>query len=142
MNEGKIGKLIYGIGRICLFIRDAYVAVQDDSPEDWSLNKTLTYLGLGSLGFGKKPGPRVVDEEAAKAKFGSLSVSRMTRAERSLTTDEIEPDLLTTLQFSYQHTTLFTPISYSARVSSHYHHHHLPPLRTRNLSLLSSLICR
>ena len=142
VNEGTIGKIIHGIGRTCSFIRDAYVAVQDDSPEDWSLNGTLTYLGLGSLGFGKKPNPRVLDEEAANAKFGSLSVSRMARAERSLTTNAIEPDLPTTLQSSYQRTTLLTLISCSARVSSHYRHHHLLLLPTRNLSLPLLLICR
>ncbi len=74
VNENLIRKIIGAVGRTCVSMRDEYVAVQDDSPEEWSVSGTLAYLGLGSLGIGKKPPRRTLDEEAAKTMFGRLFV--------------------------------------------------------------------
>ncbi|KAI9884506.1 MAG: Esa1p-associated factor [Watsoniomyces obsoletus] len=75
VNENIIRKIIAAVGRTCSSMRDEYVAVQDDSLEEWSVTGTLAYLGLGSLGFGKKAPPRTLDEEAAKTMFGLLPPS-------------------------------------------------------------------
>ncbi|KAI9792468.1 MAG: hypothetical protein M1816_002352 [Peltula sp. TS41687] len=72
VNETIIQKIIESIGRTCSSARDRYVDVQDDSPEEWSLSNTLTYLGLGSLSFNKKPTTQTVDEETAKRLFAQL----------------------------------------------------------------------
>lgn len=74
MNENIIKRIIELLGITCSSARDRYIEIQDDSPEEWSLSNTLTYLGLGGLNFNKKQIPRTIDEETAKRRFAQLYV--------------------------------------------------------------------
>ena len=72
VNENVIKKVIDCVGRACALARDAYVAIQDDSPEEWSVAAALEYLGLGNYGPGKKNASRTISEETARAQFAAL----------------------------------------------------------------------
>ena len=72
VNENVIKKVIDCVGRACASARDAYVAIQDDSPEEWSVAAALEYIGLGNYGPGKKNASRTISEETAKAQFAAL----------------------------------------------------------------------
>jgi hypothetical protein len=53
-------------------LRDAYVAVQDDMPEGWTLGSTLNYIGLGMLAPASKPKTPVRGPDETKALFAAL----------------------------------------------------------------------
>ncbi|KAI9753267.1 MAG: hypothetical protein M4579_005240 [Chaenotheca gracillima] len=72
VNEGTIQKIIRAIGLESRILRDGYVAVQDDLPEGWSFNSTMTFFGLGALTSAPKPAQAAPSPEAAKALFASL----------------------------------------------------------------------
>ncbi|PYH96242.1 DUF1741-domain-containing protein [Aspergillus ellipticus CBS 707.79] len=73
VNESSIQKIAKGVGLSCGALRNGHVAVQDDSPEGWTLISTLIYFGLGVLAPGKKEkssSPPTVEE--AKDLFAAL----------------------------------------------------------------------
>ena len=71
VNEEVMGKLVDGFANTCGDIRDAYVALQDDVPAQWSFGSTLSYVGLRALTpEAKKPLPPA--EEEAKELFNAL----------------------------------------------------------------------
>ncbi|KAK5073192.1 hypothetical protein LTR64_000399 [Lithohypha guttulata] len=71
INEDIMAKLVEGFANTCGDIRDAYVAIQDDTPVQWSLGSTLSYVGLRALTpEAKKPIPPTEDE--AKVLFNDL----------------------------------------------------------------------
>ncbi|RAL09724.1 ARMH3 family protein [Aspergillus homomorphus CBS 101889] len=72
VNEASIQKIARGVGASCGGLRNGYVAVQDDSPEGWTLISTLMYFGLGALTSGKKDRPSPPTAEEAKELFASL----------------------------------------------------------------------
>ncbi|KAF2190564.1 DUF1741-domain-containing protein [Zopfia rhizophila CBS 207.26] len=72
VNDGIIQKMTTCFGATCLSIRDAYVAVQDDMPEGWTLGSTLNYIGLGVLAPGSRPSTPVPASEEAKPLFAAL----------------------------------------------------------------------
>ncbi|KAI9369245.1 hypothetical protein BJX61DRAFT_549738 [Aspergillus egyptiacus] len=71
VNETSIQKIVRGVGISCGALRNGYVAVQDDSPEGWSLMGTL-YYGLSVLSPGKRERPAAPSPEEAKEMFASL----------------------------------------------------------------------
>ncbi|KAI9777102.1 MAG: hypothetical protein M1839_009058 [Geoglossum umbratile] len=72
VNETIIRKIIKSIGQTSSSSRDRYVAVQDDLPEGWNLNSTLTFFGLGGLAQGAKAPAPAPNPDAAKALFAAL----------------------------------------------------------------------
>lgn len=72
VNETSIQKIVKGVGISCGALRNGYVAVQDDSPEGWSLVGTLIYFGLGVLTPSKKDKPSPPSPEEAKEMFAAL----------------------------------------------------------------------
>ncbi|KAL4970810.1 ARMH3 family protein [Aspergillus stella-maris] len=72
VNETSIQKIVKGVGTSCGALRNGYVAVQDDSPEGWTLMGTLMYFGLGVLSPNKKEKPRAPSLEEAKEMFAAL----------------------------------------------------------------------
>jgi hypothetical protein len=72
VNDTIIQKMIQGFGDNCLKLRDAYVAVQDDLPEGWTLGSTLSYIGLGALAPGSRPSTPTPAAEETKSMFGAL----------------------------------------------------------------------
>ncbi|KAH8811823.1 hypothetical protein F5884DRAFT_783550 [Xylogone sp. PMI_703] len=72
VNEATIQKIIRSVGATCITSRAAYIAIQDDIPEGWTLSSTLGMIGLGGLAPGSRPATPVLDPEVAKEKFSKL----------------------------------------------------------------------
>lgn len=72
VNDAIIQKMINGFGSSCLRLRDAYVAVQDDLPEGWTLGSTLNYIGLGVLAPGSRPSTPTPAADETKSLFAAL----------------------------------------------------------------------
>jgi hypothetical protein len=72
VNESIIQKIIVSFGSTCAALRDAYVAIQDDMPEGWTLGSTLNYIGLGVLAPASRPATPVLAPEEAKSLFAAL----------------------------------------------------------------------
>lgn len=72
VNDAIIQKMIRGFGDECVRLRDAYVAIQDDLPEGWTLGSTLSYIGLGALAPGSRPSTPTPAAEATKSLFAAL----------------------------------------------------------------------
>ncbi|KAF2829699.1 DUF1741-domain-containing protein [Ophiobolus disseminans] len=72
VNDAIIQKIIGSFGDHCLRLRDAYVAVQDDLPEGWTLGSTLNYIGLGALAPGSRPSTPTPAAEDTKSLFAAL----------------------------------------------------------------------
>lgn len=70
VNEEIMIKLVEGSANTCGDIRDAFIAIQDDVPAQWSIGSTLSYVGLSALApKAEKPPPT---EEEAKVLFNAL----------------------------------------------------------------------
>ncbi|KAF2732028.1 DUF1741-domain-containing protein [Polyplosphaeria fusca] len=72
VNDSVIQKMITGFASTCVALRDAYVAVQDDLPEGWTLGSTLNYIGLGVLAPGSRPSTPVPAADEARSLFTAL----------------------------------------------------------------------
>ncbi|POS86129.1 hypothetical protein EPUL_001364 [Erysiphe pulchra] len=73
VNEATIQKIIRSVGHTCLKLRGDYVAIQNDSPEGWSISNTLCKMGLGAIApRAASPIPPVFEAEAAKEMFAKL----------------------------------------------------------------------
>lgn len=68
VNHETIVQICKSIESTCVFLRDEYVAIQDDVPEAWSIGGTLSYIGLGALA-GAKPAVPAPTEDEMKTKF-------------------------------------------------------------------------
>lgn len=71
INEEVMVKLVEGSANTCGDIRDAFIAVQDDTPAQWSIVSTLSYVGLRALAP-KPENPPPPTEEEAKILFNAL----------------------------------------------------------------------
>ncbi|RKF62282.1 UPF0588 membrane protein C20F10.02c [Erysiphe neolycopersici] len=73
VNEATIQKIIRSVGNTCSRLRGDYVAIQNDSPEGWSISNTLSMMGLGAIApRAASPIPPVFEVEATKEKFAKL----------------------------------------------------------------------
>lgn len=72
VNDAIIQDIILCFGTTCLQLRDAYVAVQDDVPEGWTLGSTLSYIGLGALAPGSRPSTPTPAPDETKSLFAAL----------------------------------------------------------------------
>lgn len=72
VNDAIIQKIVSGFGDTCVQLRDAYVAIQDDMPEGWTLGSTLNYIGLGALAPNSRPTTPTPAPEEAKSLFTAL----------------------------------------------------------------------
>ncbi|KAF2635013.1 DUF1741-domain-containing protein [Massarina eburnea CBS 473.64] len=72
VNDAIIQKIITSFGDICARLRDAYVTVQEDMPEPWSLGSTLSYIGLGVLSPTSRPTTPTPGLEESKSLFAAL----------------------------------------------------------------------
>ncbi|KAJ9605507.1 hypothetical protein H2200_010164 [Cladophialophora chaetospira] len=71
VNEDTIQLLVHNSAHACAAIRNQYVDIQDDYPAPWTLNSTLTMVGLRALtSDAQKPAPPT--EEEAKTLFSAL----------------------------------------------------------------------
>ena len=55
VNEPTINIIAHCLGSACLSVRDQYLALQDDSPEGWSIGGTMSYFGLGTWAGSSRP---------------------------------------------------------------------------------------
>lgn len=76
VNDAIIHKIIVSFGETCVKLRDAYIAVQDDMPEGWSLGSTLNYFSLGLLAPAStsRPVTPTPNAEESKSLFATLYV--------------------------------------------------------------------
>jgi hypothetical protein len=74
VNDSIIQKIVASFGDACSGLRDAYVAVQDDMPEGWTIGSTLNYIGLGVLAPASRPVTPVTGPDEAKSLFATLYV--------------------------------------------------------------------
>ncbi|ENI05489.1 hypothetical protein COCC4DRAFT_81118 [Bipolaris maydis ATCC 48331] len=73
VNDAIIQDMIACLGATCKKLRDAYVAVQDDMPEGWTLGSTLSYIGLGALAPNSRPAsPVPPPPDEAKSLFAGM----------------------------------------------------------------------
>lgn len=72
VNDRIIQQIIASFGEMCATLRDAYVAVQDDRPEGWTLGSTLNMIGLGVLAPASRPKTPVLGPDETKALFAAL----------------------------------------------------------------------
>jgi len=72
VNESIIQKIVVSFGETCIKLRDAYVAMQDDMPEGWSLGSTLNYFGLGMLAPTSRPTTPTRSTDESKPLFATL----------------------------------------------------------------------
>ncbi|CAI6266348.1 unnamed protein product [Periconia digitata] len=72
VNDAIIQKIVTSVGDTCVKLRDAYVAIQDDMPEPWSLGSTLNYIGLGVLSPTSRPTTPTPGAEDPKSLFAAL----------------------------------------------------------------------
>ncbi|KAF9888113.1 hypothetical protein FE257_009249 [Aspergillus nanangensis] len=72
VNESSIQKIVKAVGLSCSALRNGYVAVQDDSPEGWTLISTLIFFGLGVLAPSKREKSTPPTAEEAKEIFSTL----------------------------------------------------------------------
>ncbi|KAL5449930.1 hypothetical protein PMIN07_001636 [Paraphaeosphaeria minitans] len=72
VNDAIIQNIIVSFGETCVKLRDAYVAVQDDMPEGWSLGSTLNYFSLGLLAPASRPATPTPSAEESKSLFATL----------------------------------------------------------------------
>jgi hypothetical protein len=77
VNDVIIQKMVGAFGYTCTRLRDAYVAVQDDMPEAWTLGSTLNYFGLGVLAPASRPATPTPGPDEAKSLFAALYVVSM-----------------------------------------------------------------
>ncbi|KZF19928.1 DUF1741-domain-containing protein [Xylona heveae TC161] len=74
VNENAILKIVRSVGTTCSSARDEYVAIQNDLPEGWTLNNTLSFFGLGALTGTPKPVQQAPSPEAARAQLAALPI--------------------------------------------------------------------
>ena len=72
VNDTIIRKIIASFGDTCASLRDAYVAVQDDVPEGWTIASTLNYITLGVLASASRSKTPALAPDETKALFTSL----------------------------------------------------------------------
>lgn len=72
VNESSIQKIVEGVSLTCGALRDAYVSVQDDIPEGWTLTSTLVFFGLRAIAPGAKEKPAIPSPEEAREMFAVL----------------------------------------------------------------------
>ena len=60
------------MGHTCASSRAKYIAIQEDLPEGWTFNNTLSLIGLGSIAAGAKAAAPTIDPEVAKEMFTKL----------------------------------------------------------------------
>jgi hypothetical protein len=72
VNDTIIRDMITCFGNSCTKLRDAYVAIQDETSEGWTLGSTLSYIGLGALAPSSRPSTPVPAPEEAKSLFAAL----------------------------------------------------------------------
>lgn len=72
VNDAIIQDMIRCFGDNCVKLRDAYIAVQEDMPEGWTLGSTLSYIGLSALAPSSRPATPVPAPDEAKSLFTAL----------------------------------------------------------------------
>jgi hypothetical protein len=72
VNDTIIKDMITCFGSTCQDVREAYIAIQDDVPEAWSLGSTLRTIGLGVLAPGSRPTTPTPNPEETKSLFAAL----------------------------------------------------------------------
>lgn len=79
VNDAIIQKFVVAFGDTSARLRDAYVAVQDDMPEAWTLGSTLSYFGLGALAPASRPATPTPGSDETKSLFAALYVHSISR---------------------------------------------------------------
>lgn len=72
VNESAIQKIAEGVGSACSQSRNAYIAIQEDVAEGWTVGSTLAYIGLGALAPSKGAAPAQPKADDTKEGFATL----------------------------------------------------------------------
>ncbi|EFR03889.1 hypothetical protein MGYG_06887 [Nannizzia gypsea CBS 118893] len=72
VNETAIQKVVRGAGVACASLRNSYIAVQDDLPEGWNWNTTLSFFSFGFFSPAGKPQNQPLTAEEMKERFKAL----------------------------------------------------------------------
>lgn len=113
VNDVAIKKTVQCVGNTCRDLRDRYVAVQDDTPEAWSIGSAFSYVGLGSL-MGSRPASPAPTLEEAQSLFATLWVTCSSKLMVIKLTMTLGPARKP--PFCFQRTILQTPTNCSASI--------------------------
>ncbi|OAL68156.1 hypothetical protein A7C99_0553 [Trichophyton rubrum] len=72
VNEIAIRKVVRGAGVACASLRNSYISVQDDLPEGWNWNTTLSFFSFGFLAPGRRHQSQPLTVEEMKERFKVL----------------------------------------------------------------------
>ncbi|EFE30772.1 uncharacterized protein ARB_02262 [Trichophyton benhamiae CBS 112371] len=72
VNETAIRKVVRGAGVACASLRNSYISVQDDLPEGWNWNTTLSFFSFGFLAPGRRHQSQPLTVEEMKERFKAL----------------------------------------------------------------------
>lgn len=72
VNESAIQKIAEGVGSACSQSSNAYIAIQEDVAEGWTVGSTLAYIGLGALAPSKGAAPAQPKADDTKEGFATL----------------------------------------------------------------------
>ena len=90
VNEATIQKIIRSVGHESAELRGAYVGIQEDLPDGWTLSGTLSLIGLGKIAPGVKSMTPAIDPEVAKEMFTRLYVHHATKWDLLLSTNIVQ----------------------------------------------------
>ncbi|KAK5086141.1 hypothetical protein LTR70_000219 [Exophiala xenobiotica] len=141
VNEDIMAKLVDGFVNTCGDIRDAYVAVQDDTPAQWTIGSTLSYVGLRALTpEARKPPPPT--EEEAKEFFSKLPSVNAVVFLATYSFVEANNVFASQLISTDKDNDLESPLAAFLSTTSYLCHHAFRSPRTQQYSLLSLFTIR
>lgn len=141
VNEEVMVKLVEGFANTCGDIRDAFVAIQDDVPAQWSIGSTLSYVGLRALAPEvKKPPPPT--EEEAKILFNALPPSTAVIMLATYSFTQANNIFATQLISTDKDEDLESRLAAFLSVSSYLCHHAFRSTRIEHYSLLTLFTIR
>lgn len=141
VNDDAMQKLVEGFANICGDVRDAYVKVQDDSPAQWSLGSTLSYVGLRALTpEAKKPPPPT--EEQAKALFNDLPACQSVALLGTYSFVRANTVFASQLISTEKDSDLESPLAAFLSTTSYLCHHSYRSSRAQHYSLLALFTVR
>ncbi|KAF2766553.1 DUF1741-domain-containing protein [Teratosphaeria nubilosa] len=140
VNDQIMARVVESIAWTSVLLRTRYIAIQDDTPVEWSVAGTLSYVGLGALA-GAKPTIPVLTEEQQRVAFadqpGPETAMLLTVYDFTLANKLFAQQLVTQSAPSKDQS---TPFSNLLSLSSYLYHHAFRSTRASLYSYLSLLI--
>lgn len=141
VNEEIMVKLVEGFANTCGDIRDAYIAIQDDTPAQWTLGSTLSYVGLRALTPEAKKAPPPTDDQA-KALFGELPGTNAVILLASYSFVQANNVFASHIISTDKDDDLESRLAVFLSVTSYLCHHAFRSTRTQHYSLLALFLLR